>query len=641
MFSFYRIATCTPVCRVADTSFNLQQIREMIQQASKAKAAVAVFPELAVTTASCGDIFFDSKLLKASENAIAELLEELPTIAPNNMIVVIGAPVRTTGKLYDAALVLQNHSILAIVPKSARGGGRNAADSRWFASGARDLPEYIRYAGCYSVPFGKNLIIESDGSLRLAIEVGDDTELPIPPAMNALLAGANLLVVPAASADFAGAAAQRRARLEVQSIQNCCAVAYASSGVHETTTDGVNGGHQIVAEAGDILLDSPRFQREGTVNFTDVDLGRIDALRLANPYYKDASESQDLFMVHTVGARDVPSADCSHRFFQRHPFIAESQEQRDKDCEDIFSIQAAGLAKRMEHAHSQKLILGISGGLDSTLALLVSIEALRLLKRPASDLITVTMPGFGTSGRTYTNAVGLCKALKTTLREISIKDACLGHFKDIGHDPSVHDVVYENSQARERTQILLDIANQVNGLLVGTGDLSEIAMGWCTYNGDHISLYGVNGSVPKSLIPTIITWVGKRHAKSVRGFLQDVIDTPVSPELLPADAAGNIQQKTEDIIGPYEVHDFFIYHFMTQGASPEKLLFMATKTFTDISADKLKLYLKGFLRRFFTQQFKRSCSPDCPKATPISLSPRGALAMPSDACVKEWLDSLE
>ncbi|MBP5639160.1 MAG: NAD(+) synthase [Victivallales bacterium] len=637
MFGFYRIATCTPVCHVADTTFNTEQILDLARRAAREKASVAIFPELSVTSATCADLFFDSTLLANAEKAIEKLLGKLP----EQTIFVIGSPVPANGRLYDAALVIQNHQILAIVPKVALGDFKNALQKRWFASGANCDDSTLSYAGQKDIPFGTNLLIQADNYLKMAIELGKDCELPIPPSTQVVLGGATLVAIPAASIDFADSACQRLTALSAQSRRLTAACAFASSGVFESTTDSVYGGHQIVAEFGDILLDSPRFQRESIINFTDIDLQRLASLRFGDTSFRDSTDTLPASTICIVEAAQVPAITDCRRTFALHPFIADTPEKRDMESQEVFSVQAAGLAKRIEHAHSQKLVLGISGGLDSTLALLVSIEALRILGHAASDLITVTMPGFGTTDRTYNNAVSLCKALKTTLREISIKDACIGHFKDIGHDLSNRNVVYENAQARERTQILLDIANQVNGLAVGTGDLSEAAMGWCTFNGDHISQYAVNCSVPKTLIPQIITWVGRRFSKRIQGFLQDVIDTPVSPELLPADASGNIQQKTEDIIGPYEVHDFFLYHFMTYGASPDKLLFLAAKTFTDIPEKRLKLFLKGFLRRFFTQQFKRSCCPDGPMATPIALSPRGALALPSDAVVDEWLKGLE
>ena len=390
-----------------------------------------------------------------------------------------------------------------------------------------------------------------------------------------------------------------------------------------------------------MLLDSERFFRDGRVFQADVDLRRIRAARLSDSPYANSVEMNAGSGCRMIPALPVPEPSGLHRTVAPHPFVPSDNAVRDVRCREIFSIQSAGLAKRIEHTSAKKLVIGISGGLDSTLALLVCVNTLKLLKRPADDVIAVTMPGFGTTGRTYNNAVGLCHELGTELREISIKEACLEHFRNIGHDPEEHNVVYENSQARERTQILLDIANKVGGIAIGTGDLSESAMGWCTYNGDHISMYSVNCSVPKTLIRYVIGWVGDNSTAQVRAILQDIIDTPVSPELLPAAQDGTIQQKTEDIIGPYEIHDFFLYHFLKYGAAPEKLRFLAEHAFAGTyTAVQIETWLKTFLRRFFTQQFKRSCMPDGPKVGTISLSPRGDWRMPSDASSAVWFSNL-
>ena len=390
------------------------------------------------------------------------------------------------------------------------------------------------------------------------------------------------------------------------------------------------------------LLDSDRFLRSGVIHTADVDLRRISAARLSDSPFSAGVEMAPVRDFRLIRAHAVPDVRTLNRRIEPRPFVPSDSASRDLRCREIFSIQSAGLAKRIEHTSARKLVLGISGGLDSTLALLVCVHTLKLLNRPPEDVITVTMPGFGTTDRTYNNAVGLCRELGTTLMEISIKDACMEHFRSIGHDPENHNVVYENSQARERTQILLDLANKENGLAVGTGDLSESAMGWCTYNGDHISMYSVNCSVPKTLIRYVIGWVGDNSGEKIRAILQDIIDTPVSPELLPADKDGTIRQKTEDIIGPYEIHDFFLYHFLKYGAAPEKLLFLAESAFAgEYPAEKLKQFLKTFLRRFFGQQFKRSCMPDGPKVGTISLSPRGDWRMPSDASASVWFENLE
>lgn len=634
MFGFYRIATCTPVVRVADVAFNCEHLQLLAIQARQHNAAVALFPELTVTAASCGDLFLQPTLLRSAEDAVRNLTATLPA----GTIFVIGAPVSVCGRLYDAAVVIQNGRLLGIVPKSVIPA---RCDKRWFASGRHNAIQAIDYAGQTNVPFGTDLLFQTDSDLVFGLEIGDDTDAVIPPAATLALNGATLILTPAADTEQIGRAAKRAASARERSARCLCATATSSAGVCESTTDAVCGGHQLVAENGALLLDSPRFLRTDTINVTDVDLQRINALRLADSSFRDTADTASDTACRIVRTAPVPdTADCL-RIFPRHPFVPADPAERADACREILAIQTAGLAKRVEHAHAQKLVLGISGGLDSTLALLVCVETMRLLNRPASDVITVTMPGFGTTDRTYNNACGLCRGLGTDLREISIKQACLVHFQDINHDPATHNVVYENSQARERTQILLDLANQVNGLAVGTGDLSEAAMGWCTYNGDHISMYGVNADVPKTLIRHIISWYGDSAAPQIRAFLQDVIDTPVSPELIPPDPNGQIKQKTEDIIGPYEVHDFFLYHFLKYGASPDKILFLATAAFQDtFTPEQLRNFLNGFLRRFFTQQFKRSCSPDGPKVGSIALSPRGALHMPSDATNHEWVATL-
>ena len=638
MHGFHRLATCTPIVRVADVTFNCEHILELATEARRRDAAVALFPELAVTAYSCGDLFHSAALLNAAERGVQTLLERLP----QDTIFVIGAPVRAFDRLFNAALVIQNGRLLAAVPKSNLPNYREFYEKRWFASGHNLKGATIAFAGQTGIPFGTDLIVTASDLLALGVEICEDMWTTIPPSSILALNGATLIVNPSASNELVGKAAYRTSLVCNQSARCVCAYAYTSSGVHESTTDIVNGGHQLVAENGSLLLDAGRFCRSDSIHFADVDLQRIAYARLSDSPFRDSGEMLPAMTCRRIPAAPVPDpADCL-RSFPRHPFVPADHGDRTERCEEIFAIQTAGLARRIEHTHAKKLVLGISGGLDSTLALLVCARTLQLLGRPPHDLVAVTMPGFGTTGRTYNNAVGLCRQLNADLREIPIANACTVHFQDIGHDPACHDVVYENSQARERTQILLDLANQLGGLAIGTGDLSESAMGWCTYNGDHISMYSVNCTIPKTLIRYLIAWYGDLAGDETRRILQDIIDTPVSPELIPPDEHGNIQQKTEDIIGPYEVHDFFLYHFLKYGASPDKLLFLATRAFEpDFSPEQLKRFLNGFLRRFFSQQFKRSCLPDGPKVGTIALSPRGDWRMPSDASNAEWLRTLE
>ena len=525
--------------------------------------------------------------------------------------------------------------ICGIVPKSCR------STNQVFSAGAGIEGREIIYAGM-QVPFGSDLIFESDNGVKIGMEIGDDAQAVIPPGAALAIAGANLILTPSAENDFADQKKKRLRRLSAQSLQSLTARIFVSAGVNESTTDSVCSGHCAVFSMGKELLDSPRFQRNNEIYFVDLDLENINAARIADKQFASHTEMFSQDQLRRVELNTLPESNGALFQVERTPFIPAGEAEKAERCEEIFEIQTAGLAKRMEHTFAQKLVLGISGGLDSTLALRVCANVMKKLNRPASDIITVTMPGFGTTGRTYDNAVGLCKGLGTELREINISKACLQHFEDIGHDPENRNVVYENTQARERTQILHDIANGENGLCIGTGDLSEAAMGWCTFNGDHIAMYSVNCDVPKTLIRPIITWASRNMPEEVRNILQDIMETPVSPELLPASSGGEIKQKTEDIIGPYEMHDFFLYHFVKYHVAPEKLLFLAVKAFgEDYPEEKIRKFLNLFFRRFFSQQFKRSCCQDGPKVGSIALSPRTDWKMPSDASAAEWLARLE
>lgn len=638
MYGFYRISACVPRLKIADVRFNVEEIQHLAEKVSAAGGSVILFPELAVTGYSCADLFHNSALLDQAEKGIAELAETLP----GDAVYAIGAPVRFRGRLFNAAVVMQNGSILGVVPKINLPNYREFYEKRYFSSGRGIEAEVFPFAGFDKVPFGGDLIFEVSPELRIGIEICEDMWAVVPPSSRLALNGATLILNLSASNELVGKADYRRELVRGQSARCVAAYAYVSAGVHESTTDTVCGGHAVIAENGAVLLDSERFFRDGRLFQTDVDLQRIGAARLSDSPYANSVEMAPPSDCRRIPVSPVPQPSDLLRTVEPHPFVPSDTAVRDSRCREIFSIQSAGLARRIEHTSARKLVIGISGGLDSTLALLVCVETMKLLKKESSDVIAVTMPGFGTTGRTYNNAVGLCRLLGTELREISIREACLEHFRNIGHDPETHDVVYENSQARERTQILLDIANKEQGIAVGTGDLSESAMGWCTYNGDHISMYSVNCSVPKTLIRFLIAWVGENSAPEVRAILQDIIDTPVSPELLPAAEDGSIRQKTEDIIGPYEVHDFFLYHFLKYGAPPAKMLFLAEHAFAGVfSKEQLAMWLKTFLRRFFSQQFKRSCMPDGPKVGSISLSPRGDWRMPSDASAALWFESLE
>ncbi len=626
MYGFYRISAGVPRLNVADPAFNSAEILRVAKLASEEQAAVVVLPELALTTAGCGRLFHSSALLAAADKALVRLLAELPS----GTMFFIGAPVKWRQQLFDASVAIRDGKVLGVVPRQTadRGG--------IFASGAGITGGTVSIGGQEGVPFGTDLIFALAPELQIAVVFGEDLLSPFSPDRTLAAAGATLILSPAASCELVGRAAFRRELLSFRSGENRAGYCYCSSGTGESTTDTVCGGHALAAECGKLLPEPPRFCRESRFFSADLDFSRIAASRLAA-----LSCPQNVLLevrVVSCGAAPVELSEL-HREYSRTPFLPADAGELAERCEEVLQIQSAGLARRMEHTRSQGLVLGISGGLDSTLALVSAVRTLKLLGRPASELTTVTMPGFGTTDRTYRNAVSLCRALGTDLREINIREACLIHFSGIGHDPQERNVVYENAQARERTQILLDLANKLNKLAVGTGDLSEGALGWCTFNGDHISMYGLNGSVPKTMIPALLRHAGASLPEEARTILEDVIATPVSPELLPADATGAIQQKTELLIGPYEVHDFFLYHFRKYGASPEKLLFLAVHAFQGIhSLDALKGYLKIFLRRFVTQQFKRNCCPDGPKVGTISFSPRGGdWEMPSDAALAPWL----
>ena len=639
MHGFYRISACVPRLKVADVRYNIDEMKRLAAMPQNSESAVMLFPELAVTGYACADLFHSSALLEASDRGVAELAAAFAGLGAQ--IIVFGASVQFRGRLFNAAVFVQNGRVLGVVPKINLPNYREFYEKRYFSSGRGIRNESFRFAGFDNVPFGVDLIFDVSAELRIGAEICEDMWTTIPPSSQLALNGATLLLNLSASNELVGKSEYRRELVRGQSARCVAAYAYVSAGVHESTTDIVCGGHAVIAENGGVLLDSERFFRDGRVFQADVDLRRIRAARLSDSPYANSVEMNAGSGCRMIPALPVPEPSGLHRTVAPHPFVPSDNAVRDVRCREIFSIQSAGLAKRIEHTSAKKLVIGISGGLDSTLALLVCVNTLKLLKRPADDVIAVTMPGFGTTGRTYNNAVGLCHELGTELREISIKEACLEHFRNIGHDPEEHNVVYENSQARERTQILLDIANKVGGIAIGTGDLSESAMGWCTYNGDHISMYSVNCSVPKTLIRYVIGWVGDNSTAQVRAILQDIIDTPVSPELLPAAQDGTIQQKTEDIIGPYEIHDFFLYHFLKYGAAPEKLRFLAEHAFAGTyTAVQIETWLKTFLRRFFTQQFKRSCMPDGPKVGTISLSPRGDWRMPSDASSAVWFSNL-
>lgn len=652
---FIKVASAIPATKVADCRFNTQEINRLIHHASRQGVEIICFPELAVTGYSCADIFAQQLLLQRAEDAVAWLLQET---ADTDTIAIVGAPVAVGDLLLNAAVVIQQGHILGIVPKTFLPNYKEFYEQRWFASATQVTDTAVDFAGQTDVPLSANLLF-AYGNARFAIELCEDLWAPIPPASLLALHGAELIFNLSASNELIAKNAYLHSLIAQQSARTLTGYIYSSCGFGESTQDVVYGGNALIYENGTLLAASERFSFTPQLIISEIDTEQLQQERRVNTTFR-ASQS-----LHTLQPRIVRTTACLHdatpfrlsRPVNPHPFVPAGA-ALDERCEEIFSIQVAALAKRIVHTNARSLVVGISGGLDSTLALLVCVRAIDKLQRPRTDIVGITMPGFGTTNRTYHNALSLMQSLGITIREISIRNACLQHFSDIGHDPAQHDITYENVQARERTQILMDVANQTNGFVVGTGDLSELALGWCTYNADHMSNYSVNCSIPKTLVRHLVKWVacsGDIDPASQHSLL-DIVDTPISPELLPADADGNIAQKTEDLVGPYELHDFFLYYFLRHGFRPRKIYFLALQAFgntpatpsqpqsepvTHYDATTIHHWLTTFCRRFFTQQFKRSCMPDGPKVGSVSLSPRGDWRMPSDASYALWVEECE
>jgi len=625
---FVRVAAAIPELRVADCAYNVARMADLVRKGEEEKAQVICFPELSVTGYTCADLFQQQQLLNDAQKALNEL--QLLTFTTTSVIIV-GMPVRVQAHLFNTAVVLQGGHILGIVPKTHLPNNNEFYEKRWFTSGTLADTQTIILSG-EEVPFGTDLLF-SDGKFTFGIEICEDLWVPIPPSSQQALHGAEILFNLSATNELIGKHQYLRQLIEQQSARCNAGYVYASAGAGESTTDVVYSGNGLIAENGKIIASSERFSFDAQLTVTDIDIERLQAERIRNTNYASDKSTR---IYRTIQFED---AHFTHfdlkRSFDKHPFVPPVT-NRDASCHEIFSIQIGGLAKRWQHTQSDTVIIGISGGLDSTLALLVSVKTADKLGYDRKRIIGITMPGFGTTDRTYTNAINLMKSLGITMMEISITDASLQHFKDINHDPKLHNVVYENTQARERTQILMDIANKHRGLVIGTGDLSEMALGWSTYNGDHMSMYAVNSGVPKTLVRYLVDWAAHQLDNSSEEILQDILDTPVSPELLPADANGDIAQKTEDIVGPYELHDFFLYYMVRFGFSPAKILYLAQNAFNEsYPVEVIEKWLKIFIRRFFSQQFKRSCIPDGPKVGSINLSPRGDWRMPSDGTAFE------
>ena len=632
---FLRAAVCTPALRVADPKKNSEEILAALEDAVSKNINLVIFPELSLTGYTCSDLFFQKRLQENAIEALFFLIEKTREIP---IIFAVGLPLSHKNKLYNCAAVICGGELLGIVPKTHLPNYGEFYERRHFSPGPKYGTIVIRGN---EYPFGTDQIFtcREMPEMRLGVEICEDLWVPVPPSCRHAMMGATVLANLSASDETISKAAYRRSLVSSQSARLVAAYLYADAGFGESTTDMVFAGHNLIGENGRILAESNLFT--AGLTYQDIDLQMLTQERIHQSTYPDFPEKSDEASYRetyfSILIPDVPTV----RVIAPYPFVPSDTIERDRRCEEILAIQSTGLATRLSHTGIRNVVIGMSGGLDSTLAFIVAIRAFRKLSLPLTGIHAVTMPGFGTTTRTYDNACNLSRAFGTSFQEIPISDAVNQHFKDIGHDPLIFDVTYENSQARERTQILMDLANQKNGLVIGTGDLSELALGWATYNGDHMSMYAVNSSVPKTLVRYLVSYAASISEDSVAKVLLDVMDTPVSPELLPHDN-DQISQVTEDLVGPYALHDFFLYYFMRYGFTPEKLLAMAVIAFDGIySSDIIKKWLKVFIRRFFSQQFKRSCLPDGPKVGSVTLSPRADWRMPSDASSRAWLEEIE
>lgn len=623
-FGLIRTAAATPVVSVAKPSANAGEMIYLCDQASKKDCSLIVFPELSLSGCSCGDLFNNRELLQECEAATAILLG---ASSAYRMAIVIGAPLRYKGRLFNCAIVIKEGEILGIVPKSILSDNSDNCESRWFeaASALGENPVSIDYAGQCDIPFGSNLIFRT-GDARFGVVLGPDMENPVPQSTELAIAGAEIIVNLRAENEIRGANEQRKTALSAASSRICSALIAASSAYGESTQDLVWAGFSLIYENGRLLAEGKRYQRSSQLIFADIDIELIDNLRAKSRIFSGYSIYN---AVETIDGGEAAESDFEAELFRKidaHPFLP-------AEYDETMPALVSALCTRMEHIGCRKAVIGVSGGLDSTLALLVVAEAFDAMGLPRENITGITMPGFGTSTRTHDNSSSLMKLLGISSQEISIVPATRQHFADLGHDENVHDLTYENSQARERTQILMDMAGKLGGIVIGTGDLSELALGWCTYNGDHMSMYSVNAGVPKTLVHALVVAAARQENcdPELSKVLLDIADTPISPELVPTDKQGEIKQKTEDLVGPYELHDFFIYNYIHNSYGEDKLLFLAVKAFEGkYSSDVVEHWLRNFRRRFRSQQFKRSCLPDGPKVESISLSPRGAWKMPSD-----------
>lgn len=637
---FVKVAAGTPEIKVADTQFNIEEIEKLVLKAHAQGVEILLTPELGITGSTCQDLFFQQTLIDNAEVALMKLMDFTRSM---DMIIVVGMPIAWQRGLLNCAVVIQKGKIQGVVAKKYLSGTKGTLDGRWFDSvdDAKDAKVWI----CGELVEIRTLQLFSTPSCTFAIELGQDFLSPMPPSATLSLIGADIILNPSAQHALMGKTEELKQMIIAHSARCTCGYVHAGCGFGESTTDLLFAGQSFICENGTILAENIPFATESQLIVSEIDIDVIRSERRSNKSFVEAARTVQN-MPHTTVNTDmmVRQDQLLSRTPSAHPFYSHDNALRSKQMEEIFCLQTMGLAKRMKHTNCKTVVLGISGGLDSTLALLVCIGTFDRLGLDRKGIVGVTMPGFGTTDHTYQNALTLMKQLGITLREVSIKEACLQHFSDIGHKPDNHDVTYENSQARERTQILMDIANKVGGMVVGTGDLSELALGWATYNGDHMSMYSVNGSVPKTVVKLVVEWYANSQSNSIISTtLKSIIDTPISPELIPADENGEIRQKTEDLVGPYELHDFFLYHILRYGFRPAKIYLLAQYAFANsqYNNETIKNWLTIFYRRFFNQQFKRSCLPDGPKVGICSLSPRGDWSMPSDAVSQGWLKECE
>ncbi len=641
-FGFIKVASAIPTVKIADCKYNTEQILSLIKKAEKENVQIVSFPELSITAYTCGDLFHQQLLIKSAQESLGRLLQETKN---SEIIFIVGLPLLQANRLFNAAVVCQSGKILGVVPKSYLPNNNEYYEKRWFTSAKDALDNDISLCE-QKVPFGSKILF-SDKDFSFAIEICEDLWVPQSPSLQHALNGAQVIFNLSATNELIGKNSYLKQMIAQQSAKCLAGYVYCSAGFGESSTDLVFAGNGLIAENGIFLAQSERFSFEEQLVISEIDIERLNSDRMKNSGFICGKTDADRNGYQVVPFQ-LPEREkiTLSREINPHPFIPHVREIEER-CEEIFSIQVGGLATRLFHTGIKQVVVGISGGLDSTLALLVCVKTFDKLNIPRKNITGITMPGFGTTKRTYNNSIRLMQSLGISIKEIDIKPACEQHFRDIEHDSSVADVTYENTQARERTKILMNYANKVNGIVIGTGDLSELALGWATYNGDHMSMYGVNSSIPKTLVRYLVRYIAETQVDAAsQTTLLDIVDTPVSPELLPVDSEGKCSQKTEDLVGPYELHDFFLYHTIRFGFSPAKIFFLATLAFSGTAhpaydKETIKKWLQTFFRRFFNQQFKRSCMPDGPKVGSICLSPRGDWRMPSDASSREWLEEIE